>query len=126
MHVHQQSASVGIRQRVSVLLLVQALKQASVYPQAEDTNGTTAPVAAPAAIEPPRRAMTKGRAGGVYVPPWKQAQLAAMLPPDEEVKERQTWDALRKSLNGHVNKITAQNIRAVVRELVVEVSGQRL
>ncbi|KAK9834492.1 hypothetical protein WJX74_002896 [Apatococcus lobatus] len=89
-------------------------------PQAEDTDGMTVPVAAPPAIEAPTRAPTKGRAGGVYVPPWKQAQLAAMLPASNEILERQTWDALRKSLNGHVNKITAQNVRAVVRELIGE------
>ena len=83
-------------------------------------------MAASPAMDPPRKAPAKGRAGGVYVPPWKQAQLAAMLPASDEVQERQTWDALRKSLNGYVNKITAQNIRAVVRELLAEVSGQRM
>ena len=36
--------------------------------------------------------------------------------------QRLSWDALRKSINGLVNKANAQNIRPIIKELLSEVS----
>ena len=50
-----------------------------------------------------------GRAGGVYIPPFKLAQLRKQVT-DKTSKEyqRMTWDALRKSINGLINKVRCQ------------------
>ena len=47
------------------------------------------------------------RTGGAYVPPFKAAQLLhdAASDKDSVVYQRATWDALRKSINGLVNKV---------------------
>eukprot|EP00397_Hematodinium_sp_SG-2012_P007661 GEMP01007710.1.p1 GENE.GEMP01007710.1~~GEMP01007710.1.p1 ORF type:complete len:601 (+),score=121.05 GEMP01007710.1:81-1883(+) len=62
-----------------------------------------------------------GRAGGVYVPPFKLARLQAEIE-DKTSKEyqRQTWEALRKSVNGLVNKLNVDNVRDLVPEIFQE------
>jgi len=62
-----------------------------------------------------------GRSGGVYIPPYKMARLM------EEIKDktspefqRQAWEALRKSINGLVNKVNVSNIKNLVEELFQE------
>lgn len=40
--------------------------------------------------------------------------------------QRLTWDALRKSINGLVNKANAVNIRPIIKELLSEVGVQTL
>ena len=59
----------------------------------------------PAPMEKPA-----GRAGGVYIPPFKLAQML-----------REAQDALRKSLNGLINKVNKENIKAVLPEIFGEV-----
>ena len=53
-----------------------------------------------------------GRTGGVYIPPFKLAQMRAQMEAegkkeDKTSKEyqRMTWEALRKSINGLINKV---------------------
>jgi pre-mRNA-splicing factor CWC22 len=49
-----------------------------------------------------------GRAGGVYIPPHKLRMLQAQAQQQDRVSEqyqRLTWEALRKSLNGLINKV---------------------
>lgn len=68
--------------------------------------------------------MQKGVFGGVYIPPFK---LAKMMKECEDKSgadyQRLTWDALRKSLNGIVNKVNASNIREMLPELFSEVQS---
>lgn len=63
-----------------------------------------------------------GRTGGVYIPPFKLAQLRAARNLDKSSPEyqRQTWDALRKSLNGVINKVNVSNIGNILPELFQE------
>ena len=58
--------------------------------------------------------------GGVYVPPHRAR--AAALPSDHNSAEFQriAWEALRKSLNGIVNKVNAANMPYVLPELFHE------
>lgn len=68
---------------------------------------------------------TTGRTGGVYVPPFKLAQLrmqmeAAGIDKNSAEVQRQTWDALRKSLNGLINKVNVSNISNILPELFQE------
>lgn len=52
-----------------------------------------------------------GRSGGVYVPPFKLARMQKEIDDKTSAEyQRQTWEALRKSINGLVNKVNAPRI----------------
>ena len=57
----------------------------------------------------------------MYIPP---AKLAAMLKdvndPNTKEYQRMTWEALKKSINGLINKINTSNIKNLVPELFGE------
>lgn len=62
-----------------------------------------------------------GRSGGVYIPPFKLAQMMReVADKNGEAYQRMSWDALRKSINGLVNKVNATNIKNIVVELFAE------
>ena len=68
-----------------------------------------------------------GRAGGVYIPPHR---LALLQQGNQDKNERddqqspelqkQTWEALRKSINGLVNKVSPHNLKEIAIELLQE------
>jgi pre-mRNA-splicing factor CWC22 len=61
-----------------------------------------------------------GRLGGVYIPPFKLAQMRKEMGElDKSSREfqRLAWDALRKTINGLINKINANNIKDIIPEL---------
>ncbi|XP_038720439.1 pre-mRNA-splicing factor CWC22 homolog [Tripterygium wilfordii] len=62
-----------------------------------------------------------GKSGGVYIPPFKLARMMKDIQ-DKSSNEYQrlTWDALRKSINGLVNKVNATNIKNIIPELFAE------
>ena len=64
-----------------------------------------------------------GRTGGVYIPPFKLArareQQEANDPASAE-NQRLSWEALRKSLNGLINKVNVSNIKHIIPELFQE------
>lgn len=63
-----------------------------------------------------------GKAGGVYIPPFKLAQmLAEQNDTTSESYQRLSWDALRKSINGLVNRVNAANVPTIVVQLLKEV-----
>jgi pre-mRNA-splicing factor CWC22 len=62
-----------------------------------------------------------GRAGGVYVPPFKLQRLQKELANKQgEEAQRQAWEALRKSINGLVNKVNADNMKLMIGEVLQE------
>lgn len=65
-----------------------------------------------------------GRTGGVYIPPFKLAQmqkeLAAQNEANDREKQKLSWEALRKSINGLINKVNVSNIKNIVTELFEE------
>ncbi|KAF8009175.1 hypothetical protein BT93_J0227 [Corymbia citriodora subsp. variegata] len=62
-----------------------------------------------------------GRSGGVYIPPFKLARMMKDVQDKSSVEyQRLTWDALRKSINGLVNKVNATNIKNIIPELFAE------
>merc|ERR1719456_1851152 len=62
-----------------------------------------------------------GRAGGVYIPPFKLARLQEEIEDKTSPEfQRQAWEALRKSINGLVNKVNVSNIKNLVEELFQE------
>lgn len=66
-------------------------------------------------------ALLNSRSGGRYVPPAKLRALQQALT-DKSSKEyqRMAWEALKKSINGLVNKISIANIKMIVPELFAE------
>lgn len=66
-------------------------------------------------------ALSLGRSGGVYIPPFRLAQMMKDVQDKSSVEyQRLTWDALRKSINGLVNKVNASNIKNIIPELFAE------
>ncbi|XP_013591124.1 PREDICTED: pre-mRNA-splicing factor CWC22 homolog [Brassica oleracea var. oleracea] len=66
-------------------------------------------------------AVALGKTGGVYIPPFKLARMMKEVEDKSSVEyQRLTWDALRKSINGLVNKVNASNIKNIIPELFAE------
>jgi pre-mRNA-splicing factor CWC22 len=64
-----------------------------------------------------------GRTGGVYIPPFKLAMMQrARGETDKSTPENQklSWEALRKSINGLINKVNVTNIKHIVPEMFEE------
>lgn len=61
------------------------------------------------------------RAGGVYIPPFKLARMQRDANDKSSPEyQRQTWEALRKSLNGIINKVNVVNIGNIIPEIFQE------
>lgn len=62
------------------------------------------------------------RSGGVYMPPARLRALQEAASSDKASPEYQrlSWDALRKSITGIVNRVNVTNIKNVVPELFAE------
>lgn len=57
-----------------------------------------------------------GRTGGIYIPPFKLAQLQKAATDRSSTEyQRQSWEALRKSINGLVNKVNVGNITNLIQ-----------
>ncbi|XP_072975468.1 uncharacterized protein [Typha angustifolia] len=70
---------------------------------------------------PPLPETIPGRTGGIYIPPHRMAQMMRdVQDKSSETYQRLTWDALRKSINGLVNKVNATNIKNIIPELFSE------
>ena len=63
-----------------------------------------------------------GRSGGLYVPPARLRAMQEAASQDKSSPEYQrlSWDALRKSITGIVNRVNVGNIKDVVPELFSE------
>ncbi|KAG1338396.1 putative pre-mRNA-splicing factor CWC22 [Cocos nucifera] len=70
---------------------------------------------------PPMPDSITGRTGGIYIPPFRMAQMMREVQDkSSEAYQRLSWDALRKSINGLVNKVNATNIKNIIPELFSE------
>lgn len=65
--------------------------------------------------------LLSARSGGTYVPPARLRALQSQVT-DKASKEyqRMAWEALKKSINGLVNKVSVGNIKNIVPELFGE------
>jgi len=64
-----------------------------------------------------------GRTGGVYIPPFKLALMRQALEnksKSDDEYQRLKWEALRKSINGLINKVNVGNIKNIIPELFQE------
>ncbi|KAF8320123.1 MIF4G-domain-containing protein [Clavulina sp. PMI_390] len=66
--------------------------------------------------------LVSSKSGGVYMPPARLRALQAAAAEDKASTEYQrlSWDALRKSLTGIVNRVNITNIKNVIPELFAE------
>ncbi|KAG2192604.1 hypothetical protein INT46_004199 [Mucor plumbeus] len=61
------------------------------------------------------------RAGGAYIPPHRLRQLQqSVKDTTSEEYQRITWEALKKSINGLINKVNTSNIKMLIPELFGE------
>ncbi|XP_021934134.1 pre-mRNA-splicing factor CWC22 homolog [Zootermopsis nevadensis] len=61
------------------------------------------------------------RTGGAYLPPAKLRMMQAQITDKSSAAyQRIAWEALRKSIHGHINKVNSGNIAIIVRELLKE------
>lgn len=52
-----------------------------------------------------------GRAGGAYIPPFRLARMMAEIDDKNSVAaQKLSWEALRKSLNGLINKVCSSYV----------------
>jgi pre-mRNA-splicing factor CWC22 len=68
--------------------------------------------------------MSLTKAGGAYIPPHRlraiMGETAATQGNASPEFQRLSWDALRKSINGLINKVNVANIKQIVPELFGE------
>lgn len=73
------------------------------------------------ARKPKETDMLNTRTGGAYIPPARlrmmQAQITDKASP---AYQRLAWEALKKSIHGHINKINVGNIGIIIKELLKE------
>ncbi|OAY82362.1 Pre-mRNA-splicing factor CWC [Ananas comosus] len=82
---------------------------------------TESPPPPPPPPPPPIPEAIPGRTGGIYIPPHRMAQMMREVEDkSSEAYQRLSWDALRKSINGLVNKVNATNIKNIIPELFSE------
>ncbi|KAF6265057.1 hypothetical protein COO60DRAFT_1697935 [Scenedesmus sp. NREL 46B-D3] len=68
-----------------------------------------------------KKAALSGRAGGAYIPPFRLARMMAEIDDkNSAAAQKLSWEALRKSLNGLINKVNAPNIKDILPELFQE------
>ncbi|ORZ36149.1 hypothetical protein BCR44DRAFT_1083411 [Catenaria anguillulae PL171] len=61
------------------------------------------------------------RTGGAYIPPAKLRALQAQITDKaSEAYQRMSWEALKKSINGLINKANTANIKHIIPELINE------
>ncbi|GFR42187.1 hypothetical protein Agub_g3072 [Astrephomene gubernaculifera] len=90
----------------------------------EAAGGAAAGSSQAAAAEPGvRKPIPAGKTGGVYIPPFKLARMMAEQRARDKSSpeyQRLTWEALKKSLNGIINKVNVVNVKNILPEVFRE------
>lgn len=67
------------------------------------------------------RKLQNARSGGTYIPPARLRALQAQITDRQSAEfQRMSWEALKKSINGLINKVNIGNIKFIVPELFNE------
>lgn len=65
--------------------------------------------------------MLNTRTGGAYIPPARLRMMQAQITDKSSMAyQRLAWEALKKSIHGHINKINVGNIGIIIKELLKE------
>ncbi|GAA5968130.1 hypothetical protein JCM11641_003742 [Rhodosporidiobolus odoratus] len=86
-------------------------------------EGEAAPVKPKVDALAEMKTLAKTRGGGAYIPPHRLRAMMAEQEAeskDSEDYQRLTWEALRKSINGLINKVNTANIKLIIPELFGE------
>uniref|UniRef100_A0A8C0ZTS0 Pre-mRNA-splicing factor CWC22 homolog n=1 Tax=Castor canadensis TaxID=51338 RepID=A0A8C0ZTS0_CASCN len=61
------------------------------------------------------------RTGGAYIPPAKLRMMQEQITDKNSLAyQRMSWEALKKSINGLINKVNISNIKIIIQELLQE------
>ena len=61
------------------------------------------------------------RTGGAYIPPAKLRMMQEQITDKSSLAyQRMSWEALKKSINGLINKVNISNISIIIQELLQE------
>lgn len=61
------------------------------------------------------------KAGGAYIPPAKLRMMQAEITDKSSVSyQKIAWEALKKSINGYINKVNVSNLKIIILELLKE------
>ncbi|PRP84533.1 pre-mRNA-splicing factor CWC22 [Planoprotostelium fungivorum] len=65
--------------------------------------------------------INNGKAGGIYIPPFRLAQMKRETEDKSSLEyQRMSWEALKKSINGLINKVSVGNIKHLIEEIFYE------
>nr|XP_039271801.1 pre-mRNA-splicing factor CWC22 homolog [Styela clava] len=68
-----------------------------------------------------KESMISTKTGGAYIPPARLRMMQQQITDkSSEQYQRISWEALKKSINGLINKVNTSNISSIVRELFQE------
>jgi pre-mRNA-splicing factor CWC22 len=97
------------------------LRQLEIRGQQQEQKPTLTEAHKQAAAKKEYEDLLNKRSGGVYIPPARLRALQAQIT-DKTSKEyqRMAWEALKKSINGLINKVNVSNIKFIVPELFGE------
>lgn len=75
----------------------------------------------PEVKKPKKQDLLTMKTGGAYIPPAKLRMMQAEITDKtSEAYQRISWEALKKSIHGYINKVNVDNIGVVTRELLRE------
>ncbi|MCJ1325155.1 pre-mRNA-splicing factor cwc22 [Thelotrema lepadinum] len=65
--------------------------------------------------------LVNAKSGGVYIPPARLRALQAQIVDESSTQyQRMSWEALKRSINGLINKVNVSNIKQIIPELFDE------
>lgn len=90
-------------------------------PESVQGNGQVGPQPPKKTVQVNEASSFFGKTGGAYIPPARlRAMQAKITDKTSEDYQRLTWEALKKSLNGLINKVNVSNIKNIVPEIFAE------
>ncbi|KAL1408296.1 pre-mRNA-splicing factor cwc22 [Vanrija albida] len=111
-----------VRKRQREAAMLESQINAELKGAAANGNGDAGTVATTTDARAEFAKLLGSRSGGAYIPPARLRAMQAEASKDKSSPEYQrlSWDALRKSINGLINKVNVSNIKHVIPELFGE------
>lgn len=98
-------------------------KYTSYYNEGRERETDERSKSSPKPRDPPKlkKDLITSKTGGAYIPPAKLRMMQAEITDKaSEAFQRISWEALKKSIHGFINKVNVDNIGIVTRELLKE------
>ena len=128
MQVHRLHIYENIKDWINTAILCWSFRDSSKNAEDRLNGSGDRPSAGTADPAPPSAKKTKegtdtltSKTGGAYIPPAKLRMMQEKISDKSSVAyQRMAWEALKKSINGLINKVNVSNIVDIVRELFQE------